>query len=283
MQENKLCCLIILLMLVGIAQSYAQNPWQQDKGEALISPFVSHYRATAFRSRDGEKIPFQDQGLFTNYNPRMYFSLPLNGYKVNFFGSIPLFINRFDDTQQRQRNVDLGDLELGARFHLRQMKNHYLMGALTAFIPAYQNNNLPYAGFGRFGMEGRLILAGNSPWLGESNNFHKVEGAFRQFFPGGPSQIRLFSSQGIRFAPKTVLLGEIDGMFSFSRESQFFENNLQLVSDFTMVKASLNIGYEFTPEFSLYGGLFHDILNRNSGIGSGFQVFSVIRMKSKVK
>ncbi|MCH7402723.1 hypothetical protein ACFOUP_05365 [Belliella kenyensis] len=281
MQENKIGWIMVLLIMFVTANSYAQNPWQQDKGEALISPYISHYRASSFRSRNGEKIPFQDEGLFTNYNPRLYFSLPLKGYKVNFFGSIPLFINKFDDTQQSQKNVDLGDLELGGRFHIRQLKNHYLMGAITAFVPAYQNNNLPYTGFERFGMEGRLILAGNSPWMGESNNFHKIEGAFRQFFPGGPSQTRVYASQGLRITSKIVLLGELDGIISFSNESQFFENNLQLVSDFTMVKAALNIGYEFTPDFSLYGGTFHDILNRNSGIGSGFQVFSVIRMKSK--
>jgi hypothetical protein len=80
---------------------------------------------------------------------------------------------------------------------------------------------------------------------------------------------------------KVVLLGELEGLFSFSNESEFFENNLQLVSDFTMVKASINLGYEFTPKFSMYGGIFHDILNRNSGIGSGFQVFSVIRIASR--
>lgn len=281
MRENKIYWLIASFILLTSLDGFSQNPWQQDRGEALISPFVSHYRASAFRTRDGERVPFQDQGLFTNYNPRVYFSLPVDGYKINFFGSIPLFVNRFDDTQQQQRNVDFGEIELGARFHLKQMKNHYLMGAFTAFVPAYQNNNLPYAGFGRFGMEGRLILAGNSPWMGVSNNFHKLEGAFRQFFPGGPSQIRIYSSQGYRIAPKIVLLGEIDGIFSFSDESEFFENNLQLVSDFTMVKAAINFGYEFTPDFAIYGGIFHDVLNRNSGIGSGFQLFSVIRLKSK--
>ncbi|UJP65493.1 hypothetical protein [Mongoliitalea daihaiensis] len=281
MHANKIIGAFLLVLLFPLQDSYAQNPWQQDKGEFLLSPFVSHYRASSFRTRNGEQIPFNDNGLFQNYNPRLYFSLPLNGYKLNLFGSLPLFVNQFEDTQQNQRNVDLGDIELGARFHVKQMKNHFLMGAFTAFIPAYQNNRLPYAGFGRFGLEGRIIVAGNSPWLGESNNFHKIEAALRQFIPNGPTQIRVFASEGYRIRPKIVLLGEIDGLFSFSDESEFFENNLQLVSDFTMVKASLNLGYEFTPEFALYAGVFHDILNRNSGIGSGFQIFSIVRLKSK--
>jgi hypothetical protein len=273
---------LFFFFLMGFGHAlHAQNPWQQDTGEVLLSPFLSHYRANAFRTKDGEKKAFDESGLFTNYNPRFYFSVPLNGYKLNLFGSVPLFLNKFEDNQQLQQNTDFGDLEIGARLHLRKLKNHFLMGAVTAFIPAYQNNRLPYAGFERFGIEGRLILTGNAPWIGESNNFHKIEAALRQFIPNGPTQIRLFASEGFRITPKVVVLGELDAMFSFSDESEFFENNLQLVSDFTMVKAALNIGYEFTPEFSLFGGVFQDVLNRNSGIGSGFQVFSIIRLKSK--
>ena len=281
MLENRKFNFLILVFVFLSSTSFAQNPWQQDKGEFLLSPYLSHYSATAFRNRDGDKIDFENQGQFVNYNPRIYFSLPLNGYKVNLFGSLPWFFNQYEDDNLRQQNRDLGDIELGARFHLGKVKMHYLMASVTTFIPAYNNNQLPYTGFGRFGMEGRMILSGNSPWIGESNNFHKIELGYRYFFPSDPGQIRVFSSKGIRVIDKFVLLGEIDAIFSFSNDSDFFENNLQLVSDFSVIKATANIGYEFTPKFSLYGGLFHDVLNRNSGIGSGFQIFSVIRFDKK--
>ena len=271
----------IFLFALFATETLAQNPWQQDRGQALISPYLSNYRADAYRDRNGTKIPFENNGQFQNYNPRIYFSLPLGGYKVNIFGSIPLFFNTYEDSQRKQQNTDLGDLELGLRFHLKELKNHYLMGSVTGFIPAYQNNQLPFAGYDQFGMEGRLILSGTAPWLGEYNNFHKIEAGFRYFFPSDPAQIRLYSSQGIRLGKGFVLMGELDGIFSFSDDSEFFENNLQLVADFSMLTAAANLGYEFTPKFSLYGGLFHDILNRNSGIGRGFQVFSVIRIDSK--
>lgn len=182
---------------------------------------------------------------------------------------------------RRSKNSDFGDIKIGLRFHLKQLGDHYLMASVATFIPAYDNNQLPYAGFDRFGLEGRLILAGNSPQEGKSNNFHKLELSYRYFFPSDPGQIRVFASQGVYFFKKAVILGELDGIFSFSNDSDFFENNLQMVSDFRMVKASINLGYEFTPKFSLYSGVFHDILNRNSGIGSGFQVFTVIRIASK--
>lgn len=274
--------IILNLLLLGLAgELVAQNPWQQGKGEALLSPYFSHYRATSFRNRSAEKIDFEENGQFTNYNPRMYFSLPVKDYRINLFGSLPYFFNQYQDDSKNQENSDFGDIELGLRFHITQFKNHYLTASVTTFIPAYTNNRLPFAGFDRFGLEGRIHLMGNSPWMGETNNFQKVELGYRYFFPSDPGQIRVLASQGYRVTPKVVLLGELEGLFSFSDDSEFFENNLQQVSDFTMIKASINLGYEFTPKFSLYGGVFHDLLNRNSGIGSGFQVFSVIRISSK--
>ncbi|MFT4855717.1 MAG: hypothetical protein ACI9UV_000511 [Algoriphagus sp.] len=281
MRGDKTLFILSFLLFFQIGAGFSQNPWQQGKGEILLSPYLSHYSASAFRNRSGEKIDFDQNGQFSNYNPRMYFSLPLKDYKINLFGSLPYFFNQNKDNTADQKNSDFGDIKIGLRFHLKQLGDHYLMASVATFIPAYDNNQLPYAGFDRFGLEGRLILSGNSPWEGKSNNFHKLELGYRYFFPSDPGQIRVFASQGVYFFKKAVILGELDGIFSFSNDSDFFENNLQLVSDFRMVKASINLGYEFTPKFSLYSGVFHDILNRNSGIGSGFQVFTVIRIASK--
>lgn len=278
MRGHNLLFLILIFLSVNLP-CHAQNPWQQDKGEFLLSPFLSNYRATAYRDRSGQRINFTDQGQFSNVNPRLYFSMPIKNYKVNLFGTVPLFFNQYRDDNQTQKNTDWGELELGARVHLSQLKNNYLLGAVTAFFPVYSNDKVPFTGYDRFGLEGRLMLYGNAPWLGSSNNFHKLEAGVRYFFPDDPLQLRIYASEGIRFGGKWVALGELDCIFSTSENSEFFEGNLQLVSDFSMVKAAMNLGYEFTPDLALYGGLFHDIYNRNSGIGSGFQLFSVIKLR----
>lgn len=271
---------LIGLVWSGLSQaSFAQNPWQQDKGEALISPFLSRYQADFYRDKAGDKIPFEQNGLYQNYNPRLYFSLPVKGYKINLFGTVPLFFNQYQDANENQKNTDLGDLELGLRFHLKELERNYLLASVTAFIPAYENNQLPYAGYDRFGLEARFMLYGNAGWMGDYNNFHKLEAGLRYFFPDDPFQLRVYASEGYRFSKRMVALGELDCIFSNSANSEFFENNLQQVSDFGMIKAAINLGYEFTPDFALYGGLFHDIYNKNSGIGRGFQFFSVIKFK----
>lgn len=271
--------LFILILFGFTTESWGQNPWQQDRGEALISPFVSRYTADFYRDKSGNKIPFDKDGSFQNVNPRLYFSFPVKGYKINLFGTVPWFSNRSEDADKTEQNQDFGDIELGLRFHLKEYERSYLLASVTAFIPAYENNRLPYAGYDRFGLEGRVMLYGNAAWIGDTNNFHKVEVGLRYFFPDDPFQLIIYASEGYRFARRIVVLGELDCIFSNSANSDFFEDNLQLVSDFGMVKAALNLGYEFTPELSFYGGLFHDIYNKNSGIGRGFQVFSVIKFK----
>lgn len=254
------------------------NPWQQKKGELLLSPFVSHYRATSFRDSDGNRQDFNNNGKFTNYNPRLYFSLALNDTKLNLFGSIPFFSNRYQDDENSLSNTDFGDIELGLRFNLANWGENYLMGAVIGYFPAYSNNQLPFASFERYGIEPRLILGGTSKWLGEFNNFHKIELGLRYFFPKDPIQFRLLLTEGYNLTNKLLLLGEVDVLMSYSEESQFFEENLQLVSDFKMIKASINLGYRFSEKVEVYGGLFHDLYNRNIAVGSGFQLFGVIRI-----
>lgn len=254
------------------------NPWQQNKGEVLLVPFVSHYRADSFRDSNGNRQAFTNNGEFTNYNPRLYFSTSLKQTKLNLFGSLPFFTNKFSDDLTTDTNTDFGDLELGIRFNLANWGENYLMGAVIGYLPAYSNNSDPVAGFQLFGVEPRLILAGTSKLIGEYNNFYKAEFGVRYFVPSDPLQFRILLSQGYNLTNKLIALGELDAMFSYSNDADFFENNLQLVADFKMVKATFNLGYKFSKNFELFGGVFHDVFNRNIAIGSGFQAFAVIRL-----
>ncbi|MCC4214424.1 hypothetical protein [Leeuwenhoekiella parthenopeia] len=254
------------------------NPWQQAKGEVLIAPYLSHYIANSYRDSEGKKIDFANNGRYSNFNPRVFIAAPLISEKINLIGSIPYFFNKYETGAGLDTNVDFGDIELGLRFHLAKFKNNYLLGSLIGYIPAYNNTRPPFAGYDLFALESRLALVGNLPFLGGYNNFHKVELGFRYFFPNDPAQIRFLLSEGYRITDKFSILGELEGMFSFSENEEFFNTNLQAVADYKMIKASGNLGYEFTSDFTIYGGFFHDIYNRNAAIGHGFQLFSVIKI-----
>jgi len=253
------------------------NPWQQSSGEFLISPYVSRYVATSFRNSDGQKSNFANDGKYSNYNPRLFVAAPLLSDKLNLTLSLPYFTNRYEDNNVSNSNGDLGDIEVGLRAHLGRLGSNYLMGSLITYIPGYENTQLPFAGYDLFGLEARMILAGSIDFLGEYNNFHKVEFGVRYFFPRDPVQLRFLLSEGYRITNKLIILGELEGIFSFSDNQEFFQTNLQSVAEYRFIKGSLNVGYDFSSKFSLYSGLFHDIYNRNSAIGRGFQVFAIIR------
>tara|TARA_Y100000815_G_scaffold275046_1_gene311244 strand:- start:12124 stop:12981 length:858 start_codon:yes stop_codon:yes gene_type:complete len=254
------------------------NPWQQSNGEILISPYISHYSATSFRDTDGNKTDFSNDGKYSNYNPRIYISLPIFSDKLNLIASIPYFTSKYDDATVKNSNADLGDIEIGGRFNITHFGDNYLMGALIAYLPAYSNTEAPFTGYELFGLEGRIILGGTLKFLGDYNNFHKVEVGLRYFFPEDPVQLRFLISEGYRITQRFLVLGELDGMFSFSDNASFFVNNLQSIAEYNMIKASLNLGYDFSPTFSLYAGVFHDIYNRNAAIGKGYQAFAVIKL-----
>lgn len=254
------------------------NPWQQASGEFLFSPFLSHYRATSFRDANGNKSDFADNGRYTNYNPRLYVAAPLISDKLNVIASIPYFFNRYENLNSSDYNTDFGDIELGLRMHLAKMGDNYLMGSLISYIPAYSNTTQPVAGYDLFGLETRLALVGSLKFLGDYNNFHKVELGLRYFFPNDPTQLRFLLSEGFRVTNQLILMGEFEGLFSYSKNDEFFTNNLQNTEEYKIIKATFNMGYEFTPEFALYAGAFHDVYNRNAAIGHGFQVFSVIKL-----
>ena len=83
---------------------FAQNPWQLDSGQWLISPYVSFYQAESMRDNSGDKTTFGNNGEFSSYNPRLYFSTSLNGYKLNLFGTVPYFINQYADHNSKIKN-----------------------------------------------------------------------------------------------------------------------------------------------------------------------------------
>mgnify|MGYP000350066944 CR=1 FL=1 len=295
--SRTIACIVLLSSFIGYSQSSLQsasktktdttkvapeerlNPWQQASGEVLLSPYVSSYTATSYRTDRGERVSFADNGKYSNYNPRLFIAAPLFGEHVNVVASVPYFSAQFEDENSTSSNADFGDIEVGLKFHIAKLKNNYLMASITSYFPAYTNTSTPFVGYDLFALESRLIFSGTSTWLGEYNNFHKIEVGLRYFFPEDPIQFRFLLSEGYDITPKVKVLGEVEGMFSNSGREAFFENNLQAVADFSVVKASFNLGYEFSDTFSWYVGVFHDVYNNNAAIGYGFQTFAVLRLR----
>lgn len=273
--KNKI---LILLILHCTGLCYAQNSWLQGKGETLLSTSISHYFTDSQRDQNNVKSNFNNNGFYENYVTKIYVSTALIANKLNLIGNIPFVASTYKDDFTNNINNELGDAEIGVRFHLKNVgKHHYLIGIVNTVIPLYNNNKEPFIGFGKFGAEIKLNISGNSKWMGINDNFHQLEVGIRNFF-GGPFQYRLFASQGYRITEKVTLLGDVDMLISKGDDSSITQNNIQIISDFDFIKASLNVGYKIAPNFELFAGGFRDIYNRNIAVGLGWQVFGIIKL-----
>lgn len=269
---------ILFLSIQCFSQS-VDNPWQQKKGEILISPAVGYYFTDSSADSNGTAEKFGGNGSYYNINPRVYFSSGLGGNNWNIFGSIPFLIAEYESDNEKQENSSFGEIEIGVRKHLTKIKEHYLMGSLSAFIPAYKNKQTPYVGFEKYSIEGRLRLAGSFTWLGQYKNYHTAEIGARVFTSADPVQLTLFLSQGYKITPKITILGEFNLNVSMSDNGTINANNgIPLNSKYDLAKLAINVGYNFTDRFGIYVGAFHDVWNRNIAIGKGVQIFSIIRL-----
>lgn len=275
---NKNLLFFSFLLFIAIIAN-AQNPWQQAKGEVLISPYISTYFTNSLRDVNGNKRVFGNDGSYQQINPKVYFSLALDDYKLNLFGNIPFISNQYEDNLVNQQNNEFSDVEIGIRKHLKKIgEYHYLMASASAYLPLYSNNIEPFTGLGVFGLELKLHLGGNFKFLNPNKNFHKVEFGIRKFLPNIATQYRLYLSQGYKLNKNWIVFGEVDTMVSKSNNREFSEQNAQFVTDFDLGKLSLSVGYEVNENLSFFLGGFRDVWNRNLSIGRGFQVFSILKL-----
>ena len=270
---------ILLFLILNAFASYSQNPWLQGKGEVLLSPSLTHYYTDSKRDENGNKSDFSNNGFYKNYVYKLYFSTALISHKLNLIGNIPYVNSTYSDDFSLNKNSELGDVELGVRLHLKNIgENHYLIGSLTGIVPGYKNTDGPFTGFGKAGTEFKINISGNSKWMGINDNFHQLELGVKKFYSGGPFQFKLYGSQGYRITEKFLVLADLDILISRGDDFTVSQENIQITPDFDFIKMTLNVGYEFNPNFTLYAGGFTDLWDRNVSIGKGWQIFSVIKL-----
>lgn len=274
----KIKLILLFFLLKATLICYSQNPWLQGKGDFLFSPSITHYYTNSQRDENGNKADFNNNGFYENYVYKLYFSTSLISNKINLIGNIPYVQSTYSDDFNLNTNNEFGDVELGLKMHLSKLgKYHYLMAIVKSIIPMYKNNNEPFIAFGKFGTEIKFNVSGNSKWMRVNNNYHQLELGVKKFIEG-PVQFKLYGSQAYRFTKKFLVLADLDILLSRGDDFTVSQENIQITTDFDIIKTTLNLGYEFSPKFALYGGFFKDLWNRNVSIGKGWQVFTVIKL-----
>jgi len=264
---------ICILLTIGQAWS---SGFPMRKGKTLLAPYLSYFTANGYRDLSGNKFSYGNNGKYTSVTAQLYLEYGLTN-RLDLVAKLPLSAARYQDDFQNNNNTSLTDLELGLKYNFVQFNQDrfYFSGQALANIPMYSNSKMPFAGYGQFGTELKLMLSG-SP---SDKSYFNIESGYRQYFgnkAGDVGQITYLATSGFYLGKNNQLTGEFSGVSSF-KSAQFNPTNLAYNTQFTFVKASLGVGQRVVKDSWVFAGLFHDVFNRNSGIGEGVSLTGIIR------
>lgn len=251
------------------------------KGGYMIVPTYFHYTAKGYWDQDRIYKPFDNVGdKFTSNYFGVFGGFGL-GRDLDFMYNIPFVVQTSITNGAVTRNSGLGDATLGLKYFLTHFEGDRHLSVQGSFIvPLYQNlpTKLPFIGFQETGFEGKLCYAGGKEIM-YRNAFYEIEGGFRQFFGvSGPFQLFTNITGGIELNEYWKLSGNF--AFINSKSTNAITNlpvNLFGNRDFSFTRLTANLGYILNPNTTVYGSLFTDIAGRNTGKGSGFGLFAVIK------
>lgn len=263
-------CFFSLISIETMASGFPMG-----RRKTLLSPYFSYFASTSSRDLSGNKAPYGNNGRFSSVTAQIYLEYGITD-RLDFVAKIPFSFSQYKDDYLNNVNNAPSDLEVGLKYnilHFNEQKYYFSAQALAS-IPAYSKNRNPATGYGKFGSELKLMISGS-----ERSAYFNIEGGYRQYF-GNPTgqvgQLTYISTSGLHLGKSNQLVGEVSGVSSF-RSSQFTPANPASNTEFTFVKANIAIGQRLWKENWIFLGVFHDIVNRNSGIGEGGTLTGIFR------
>ncbi len=255
--------------------------WPIPKKKAQFIPSYYHYGATAFKDKNGSRSDFGNNGRFSSSTFKLGFEYGFSN-RLGFVSNIPIALNRYKDNSNTVRNSGFSDLEFGLKYNFfsDSAKRNFLTAQFMLIQPAYTNNisKQPYLGYAKTAIEGRIMYAGSSKK--SYHLFHNTEIGYRRISSPqlNVEQWQLLSTLGIYLSKKDIITGDISGTFSKGSIGSFSATNPLQNTDFDFVKLTTQYGRQLTKNCWLYGGVFADVYNKNTGIGKGFMFFTVINL-----
>ncbi|TCD07579.1 hypothetical protein EZ449_13635 [Pedobacter frigidisoli] len=263
------------IFLMCIFQEAHSSGFPTGKRKTLLSPYLSYFVAKSYRDLSGNKFNYGNGGKYSSFTAQLYLEHGITD-RLDFVLKMPLSTAQFKDDFQGNKNTSLTDLELGFKYNfLKFNKDRYFLTAQgLASIPLYGLKKNPVPGYGQFGTEFKLMFSG----LVTEKAYFNLEGGYRHFFggKGDIGQLTYLATSGIKIGKNNQIMGELSGVSAY-RSSLFDPENLASNTQFTFLKATLGIGQRIVGDNWIYAGPFHDILNRNSGIGQGVMVMGIFR------
>lgn len=257
------------------------------QGHWMLSPTYNYYAASGYWNNAKIFTPYSNNGKFSSNYFGVYGTYGISA-STEFYFNVPVVSQTYSETNLLIQNGSLGDVTMGLNFYPTQNdidKHFSISGGII--IPLYQNatnvpSNLtgvtpPFVGFGSVGAEAKLGYAGNAPNF-IKNCYFDVSAGVRQYFSAlGPTQIFFDGTFGVGLDENWKIYGNVNGVNSTSNNQSASSSVDGVNRDFGYFRMTAGVGRRLSQTTQLYLSLFQDVSGRNTGRGSGFSLFAVIK------
>lgn len=256
------------------------------QGHWMLSPTYNYYSASGYWNSSKLFTPYANNGRFSSNYFGLYGTYGISR-NTEFYFNVPVVVQTYSETNLLNQKASLGDVTMGLSFYPAQNdidKHFSISGGII--IPLYQNSSntpsslngvtAPYVGFGALGAEAKLGYAGNAPNF-IKNCYFDVSAGLRQYFSAmGPTQIFFDGTFGVGIDENWKIYGNLNAVNSTSN----YQNSSStdgVNRDFGYFRMTAGVGRKLGETTQLFGSIFQDVSGRNTGRGSGFSLFLVIK------
>ncbi|WP_340694299.1 hypothetical protein [Hydrogenobacter thermophilus] len=237
------------------------SAWVREEGEFFLSPVFNYYRAKDYYDKNGNKKPigctfekkelqvYGEYGLTTKAT--LTFKLPYDWLKCG-----------------ASENSGFSDVEIGLIRQVKKGQGYSLSFYANTLIPTgYSIRDNPRLGYGRFGLEGGLLMG-----FSKKAGFVDSGLGYRYYFGYPSSQIRAYATAGVNLLRNLQIITTLDlqiGLGDGERKS--VGQNILLEPDYKL--AQVYVGPRFIlGNLSFVATYQHVFWGRNTGVGRGFNL-----------
>ncbi|MEN9599422.1 MAG: hypothetical protein RL596_1741 [Bacteroidota bacterium] len=266
--------IIILLLAINCATP-SRADWPVGKGRTSMILSYGFFYSSKYFDSTGKVAKFVPGDNFKSHTIGL---TALHGItrRLDLTVGVPFIMQDLISSGKRETNAGIGDIAIGLSYHFPSelYKKHLTLKA-GVIMPAYQNTNTPYLGFGSKGFQGAI----NYSFTPAPQSFAVIEGTYTRYidFSDGPEQIGGSATFGKQLNKYSMVTFTFNHQTSNSTNTGFNQNVL-INKNFTSGRLTMAYGHKITRTITPFIQAFYTLYGTNMGIGFGGNLFLIIKL-----
>lgn len=256
-------------MMFGLSDIPAgASAWSRKPGEGLGIITYRYYQTDKSFTENGSLITNDNGGKFKQHEANLYieYGLPKD---FTLIGNFFLQHVTSSDNFGSQSNFGFSQQEVGVRWQFShgiaqalQFKFGFPGGYSTHSQPALTNDQCDFE---------LMYFIGDSFNVANRKAFWSLGGGYRLRTGAPADQLRWLATAGYTLSPKVEVFGQLEGIHGLGNGREQKVDNVTITTDYTLLKASVNLAYHFNDRWTASAGPFIHYYGKNTGGGGGVQ------------